>query len=45
MHTERGGMYYEFQRNTRSVKSTILHFQVDESVQLIYLASINYYVR
>ncbi|KAG6470982.1 hypothetical protein ZIOFF_072071 [Zingiber officinale] len=26
--TEKGGMYYEFQRNTRSVKSTILHFQL-----------------
>uniref|UniRef100_A0A0E0CQT7 Uncharacterized protein n=1 Tax=Oryza meridionalis TaxID=40149 RepID=A0A0E0CQT7_9ORYZ len=25
--TENGGMYYEFRRNTRSVKSTILHFQ------------------
>ncbi|XP_074581820.1 putative WD repeat-containing protein C2A9.03 [Curcuma longa] len=26
--TQKGGMYYEFQRNTRSVKSTILHFQL-----------------
>uniref|UniRef100_A0A0E0CQT8 Uncharacterized protein n=1 Tax=Oryza meridionalis TaxID=40149 RepID=A0A0E0CQT8_9ORYZ len=26
--TENGGMYYEFRRNTRSVKSTILHFQL-----------------
>ncbi|URE36966.1 WD repeat-containing protein C2A9.03 [Musa troglodytarum] len=26
--TDKGGMYYEFQRNTRSVKSTILHFQL-----------------
>ncbi|ONK79284.1 uncharacterized protein A4U43_C01F4810 [Asparagus officinalis] len=26
--TEKGGMFYEFQRNTRSVKSTILHFQL-----------------
>uniref|UniRef100_A0A0E0NK93 Uncharacterized protein n=1 Tax=Oryza rufipogon TaxID=4529 RepID=A0A0E0NK93_ORYRU len=26
--TEKGGMYYEFRRNTRSVKSTILHFQL-----------------
>ncbi|XP_010928198.1 uncharacterized WD repeat-containing protein C2A9.03 isoform X1 [Elaeis guineensis] len=26
--TEKGGMYYEFQRNTRSVKSTIHHFQL-----------------
>ncbi|KAJ6832335.1 putative WD repeat-containing protein-like [Iris pallida] len=26
--TEQGGKYYEFQRNTRSVKSTILHFQL-----------------
>ncbi|WOL13934.1 hypothetical protein Cni_G22714 [Canna indica] len=25
---EKGGNYYEFQRNTRSVKSTILHFQL-----------------
>lgn len=28
--TDKGGMYYEFQRNTRSVKSTILHFQVSK---------------
>uniref|UniRef100_A0A6V7QXG1 Uncharacterized protein n=1 Tax=Ananas comosus var. bracteatus TaxID=296719 RepID=A0A6V7QXG1_ANACO len=26
--TEKGGMFYDFQRNTRSVKSTILHFQL-----------------
>ncbi|CAL9043736.1 uncharacterized WD repeat-containing protein C2A9.03-like isoform X1 [Musa acuminata AAA Group] len=26
--TEKGGMYYEFWRNTRAVKSTILHFQL-----------------
>ncbi|XP_008805522.1 uncharacterized WD repeat-containing protein C2A9.03-like [Phoenix dactylifera] len=26
--TEKGGMYYEFRLNTRSVKSTILHFQL-----------------
>ncbi|KAF6135402.1 hypothetical protein GIB67_027276, partial [Kingdonia uniflora] len=26
--TAKGGAYYEFQRNTRSVKSTILHFQL-----------------
>ncbi|XP_072993803.1 uncharacterized WD repeat-containing protein C2A9.03-like isoform X1 [Typha latifolia] len=26
--TEKGGMFYEFRRNTRSVKSTILHFQL-----------------
>ncbi|VAI85424.1 unnamed protein product [Triticum turgidum subsp. durum] len=26
--TEKDGTYYEFRRNTRSVKSTILHFQV-----------------
>ncbi|KAF8391719.1 hypothetical protein HHK36_024028 [Tetracentron sinense] len=26
--TKKGGMYYEFRRNTRSVKSTILHFQL-----------------
>ncbi|KAM0917630.1 hypothetical protein ACQ4PT_009121 [Festuca glaucescens] len=26
--TEKGGMYYEFSRNTRKVKSTILHFQI-----------------
>ncbi|AQK74346.1 Transducin/WD40 repeat-like superfamily protein [Zea mays] len=26
--TEKGGIYYEFRRNTRSVKSTILHFQL-----------------
>jgi hypothetical protein len=26
--TEKGGMYYEFKQNTRSVKSTILHFQL-----------------
>ncbi|XP_077222260.1 putative WD repeat-containing protein C2A9.03 isoform X2 [Tasmannia lanceolata] len=26
--TRKGGMYYEFQRNTRSVRSTILHFQL-----------------
>ncbi|XP_043702461.1 uncharacterized WD repeat-containing protein C2A9.03-like [Telopea speciosissima] len=26
--TMKGGMYYEFQCNTRSVKSTILHFQL-----------------
>ncbi|KAG2661148.1 uncharacterized WD repeat-containing protein C2A9.03-like [Panicum virgatum] len=26
--TEKGGMYYEFRQNTRSVKSTILHFQL-----------------
>ncbi|CAL9168499.1 unnamed protein product [Musa hybrid cultivar] len=26
--TDKGGIYYEFQRNTRSVKSTILHFQL-----------------
>ncbi|KAG8072175.1 hypothetical protein GUJ93_ZPchr0006g41815 [Zizania palustris] len=25
---EKGGMYYEFRQNTRSVKSTILHFQL-----------------
>ncbi|XP_042519403.1 uncharacterized protein LOC122093186 [Macadamia integrifolia] len=27
-HTKKGGMYYEFWCNTRSVKSTILHFQL-----------------
>ncbi|XP_038972798.1 uncharacterized WD repeat-containing protein C2A9.03-like isoform X2 [Phoenix dactylifera] len=26
--TEKGGMYYDFQHNTRSVKSTIHHFQL-----------------
>ncbi|KAF7146542.1 hypothetical protein RHSIM_Rhsim04G0007600 [Rhododendron simsii] len=26
--TQKGGMYYEFRRNSRSVKSTILHFQL-----------------
>lgn len=26
--TEKGGIYYEFRHNTRSVKSTILHFQL-----------------
>ncbi|KAM3225439.1 hypothetical protein ACQJBY_058283 [Aegilops geniculata] len=26
--TEKDGMYYEFRKNTRSVKSTILHFQL-----------------
>jgi WD40 repeat protein len=26
--TEKGGMYYEFRQNTRSVKSTIMHFQL-----------------
>ncbi|OVA01385.1 WD40 repeat [Macleaya cordata] len=26
--TKKGGKYYEFRRNTRSVKSTILHFQL-----------------
>ncbi|CAN1302618.1 Uncharacterized WD repeat-containing protein C2A9.03 [Linum perenne] len=26
--TKKGGMYYDFYRNTRSVKSTILHFQL-----------------
>lgn len=26
--TEKGGKYYEFSRNTRKVKSTILHFQL-----------------
>ncbi|KAL2473572.1 Transducin/WD40 repeat-like superfamily protein [Forsythia ovata] len=26
--TRKGGAYYEFQQNTRSVKSTILHFQL-----------------
>ncbi|XP_059666602.1 uncharacterized WD repeat-containing protein C2A9.03-like isoform X2 [Cornus florida] len=26
--TRKGGMYYEFRRNSRSVKSTILHFQL-----------------
>lgn len=26
--TEKGGLYYEFRRNSRSVKSTILHFQL-----------------
>ncbi|WOL06390.1 WD repeat-containing protein [Canna indica] len=26
--TEKGAMYYEFWQNTRSVKSTILHFQL-----------------
>ncbi|CAM0914119.1 unnamed protein product [Alopecurus aequalis] len=26
--TEKGGSYYEFRRNTRKVKSTILHFQL-----------------
>ncbi|KAG1326755.1 putative WD repeat-containing protein C2A9.03 [Cocos nucifera] len=26
--TKKGGLYYEFWRNTRSVKSTILHFQL-----------------
>ncbi|AQK54875.1 WD repeat-containing protein-like protein [Zea mays] len=31
--TEKGGMYYEFRRNTRSIKSTILHFQVSIVVQ------------
>ena len=28
--TKKGGLYYEFKRNSRSVKSTILHFQVSE---------------
>lgn len=28
--TKKGGLYYEFRRNSRSVKSTILHFQVSE---------------
>ncbi|CAM8921426.1 unnamed protein product [Rhodiola kirilowii] len=27
-HTDKGGEYYDFWRNTRSVKSTILHFQL-----------------
>ncbi|KMZ65930.1 putative WD-repeat protein, partial [Zostera marina] len=27
METKKEGFYYEFHRNTRSVKSTILHFQ------------------
>ncbi|GAV74761.1 WD40 domain-containing protein [Cephalotus follicularis] len=27
-NTNRGGLYYEFRRNSRSVKSTILHFQL-----------------
>lgn len=26
--TEKGGMYYEFKQNIRSIKSTILHYQV-----------------
>jgi len=26
--TQKGGLYYDFWQNTRSVKSTILHFQV-----------------
>ncbi|KAF9667210.1 hypothetical protein SADUNF_Sadunf16G0309300 [Salix dunnii] len=26
--TKKGGLYYEFRRNSRSVKSTILHFQL-----------------
>ncbi|KAJ6293521.1 hypothetical protein OIU78_025482 [Salix suchowensis] len=26
--TEKGGLYYEFRQNSRSVKSTILHFQL-----------------
>jgi hypothetical protein len=36
--TEKGGMYYEFRQNTRSVKSTILHFQVSELPFLSLLA-------
>jgi hypothetical protein len=32
--TEKGGKYYEFSRNTRKVKSTILHFQVSASMPL-----------
>ena len=34
--TEKGGTYYEFRRNTRSVKSTISHFQVS-TLTLAYL--------
>ena len=32
---EKGQLYYEFQHNTRSVKSTILHFQV--SYDLVFV--------
>jgi hypothetical protein len=32
--TEKGGKYYEFSRNTRKVKSTILHFQVRAATSL-----------
>nr|CAB3450916.1 unnamed protein product [Digitaria exilis] len=35
--TEKGGMYYEFRQNTRSVKSTILHFQVSKLPFLSFL--------
>ncbi|KAG6473260.1 hypothetical protein ZIOFF_067173 [Zingiber officinale] len=35
--TEKGGMYYDFQRNTRSVKSTIVHFQASEFVPFLGL--------
>ncbi|OEL29611.1 putative WD repeat-containing protein C2A9.03 [Dichanthelium oligosanthes] len=34
--TEKGGTYYEFRQNTRSVKSTISHFQVS-ALTLAYL--------
>lgn len=27
----KGGQFYEFSRNTRAVKSTIVHFQVRQS--------------
>ena len=33
MPAEKGQLYYEFQHNTRSVKSTILHFQVSHGFE------------
>nr|CAB3501358.1 unnamed protein product [Digitaria exilis] len=42
--TEKDGAYYEFRRNTRSVKSTISHFQVSASIlagALHFIASNN----
>ncbi|KAI4969001.1 hypothetical protein ZWY2020_046331 [Hordeum vulgare] len=35
--SEKDGMYYEFRKNTRSVKSTILHFQIKGIKWLISL--------
>jgi hypothetical protein len=41
--TEKGRTYYEFRRNTRSVKSTISHFQVSALTSAHVHLAFDYY--